>query len=215
MTCIVFDIETIPDPRVVADHEYLAEWKAENCTAPANYKDPLKILAYEAEAFEKKIGQFALRPWTAQIVCIGWGLLDRDEIVCDVRMDDEAGMLAQVIEDWSKVGKSVWAGFHSRRFDVPMITARCGIHRIRMPKWWPTDGKAWSSQADIRDLFAEGKLDDLLYAHALPRKTASALDIPKMSVEQIREYCTGDVRGTRELVRIYQDRFEALRSESA
>ena len=64
---LVFDIETVP----LSD---VAEYLTEPVEAPANYKDPLKIASYIAEATQRQIEKAALDLDLCEIAAIGIGL---------------------------------------------------------------------------------------------------------------------------------------------
>ena len=51
--CIVFDIETAPDPNIWDDLEFVTQIKS-GLSAPSNYKDEAKIAAYIEAAFDRE-----------------------------------------------------------------------------------------------------------------------------------------------------------------
>lgn len=213
MKCIVFDCETVPDQVILSDEAFIETFREKHCGAPANYKDPVKILAYETEAFKKAKAGLALQAWSAQVVAIAWQDLDSDVgPESSASLTDEKFVLQTFIDALPKDSATL-AGFYIRRFDVPLVTERCGVHRLQLPQWWPTDHK-YRGLADLHDILPEGSLDCHLRAHRLPVKTAKGSEVSSMSVDDVREYCREDVRRERWLVQIYRERFEALRRYS-
>lgn len=207
--CLVFDIETVPDQRIRGDADFLCELM-DGIEAPSNYKDPVKIAAYRKDRLDSTIAKLALQPWGAQVVAIGYSDLDETgdpTVIVGTSEEAVLGEFLALLPD----RRIVLAGQNIRRFDLPMLTVRFGVHRLMPPTWWPGDGRHWETTVDLMDITGGCGLDKLARAYGLPGKLGSALEVEQMSQDELVAYCAHDVRLTRTLVQIHRDRFQALR----
>lgn len=116
---LVVDVETIAIPDV--------ETYIEPATAPANYKDPEKIKAYELEARNKQVERAALDIDLAQIVGIGiWtdGLdAPRVELVGDLGVPSEKDLLERFWASVRSEGMPL-VTYNGLGYDVPLLMRR-------------------------------------------------------------------------------------------
>lgn len=209
--CIVLDCETVPDERITKNAE-ICEHVRDSISAPSNYKDPQKIERYIDDELEKWRNRAALKRWSARIVAIGWSELDSNKTNATVGYRNEGAVLSTFMRAMHEINRRVvLAGYFTRRFDIPLITFRCGVRGIKMPGWWPCAGDYASRQADLCDLFDGEKLSEVAIAHGLPPKLGTGAEVATMTSKQCRAYVKRDVRIERALIRIYRDRFRALR----
>jgi len=214
MKAIVFDIETRIDADY-CDSQDFTDKLLEECSAPANWKDEEKIKAHIDKQFEAKRKKLALSPRTGQIVAIGYGDLNSDDDPdVEYHDEDERGILRNFAAALPPF-RAVLAGFNIRGFDLDYVAVRCAIHNVQLPNWWP-HARDWRYVADVfTDLFREGKLEFWLDRFGLPPKTASALEVEEMDIEDVANYCANDVAVTRSLLRKVQHVLPALRDNLA
>lgn len=195
---IVFDIETVEDEPFTTQKDFL-EAALEECKAPANWKDPIKIAAEETRQFTELRRKWALSPLTGKIVAIAAADLHEGSIECWAA-DTETLVIAE-FAGWlsAHCSSGILTGFNVRHFDVPFLATRAALHKLWLPRWWP-HAKDYRALADARDLLAEGSLDVWLQRFDLPPKTADGSDVANMSLEEVREYCRNDVHVERLLV---------------
>ena len=209
--CIVFDIETAPDPNIWDDLEFVTQIKS-GLSAPSNYKDEAKIAAYIEAAFDREKDKAALSWCHGKIRAIGVVIVDSDEEPEAFASEDELEVLDAFssylfgFDDAPLIG-----GFNIRAFDVPFVTMRCAVHSVEMPTWWPGI-RDWHRIIDPVDIFGRqtGRLSDYLRALGLPGKSASGADAPSMSLDDLVEYVTQDVRCERDLITRLNGFFPAL-----
>src|SRR5690606_676526 len=91
--CLVFDIETAPDPRIWDDAECVEEIR-EGIEPDGRIKDPLKIAADIDAKFDKLKGKSALSWTLGKIRAIGWSPLYDDGEPLAVASEDEAEVIA-------------------------------------------------------------------------------------------------------------------------
>lgn len=199
---IVIDIETKADLAYL-DTPRGKESLGADIEAPANYKDPVKIAEYVRQKAADRIEQAALHAYLAGVVAIGWA----DLFEGDVHV--AAGTIAQEKETLSifaaamhniRADEVIVCGWHIREFDLPFLSARCALHGVQMPRWWP-HSKDWQRVYDAKDTLGEGKLAQWLAAFGLPPKTADGSQVANMTTQQIADYCCDDVHAERELIR--------------
>lgn len=209
-TVIVFDVETIPDPRITHDEEvkrmFLETVKVGNRGAESAEQYRM------AKLEDWRTSRAAVDHWAAQIVAIGWSELDSNKTHAVVGYKAEGTVLSWFMRAMRKYDDVVLAGFNTRKFDVPLVTMRCGIRGIRRPSWWPKTGSAAWKQADLFDLFPNQKLSELAAAHRLPQKLATGADVVNMTPQMCRKYVKRDVHIERALVRLYRREFDAIPS---
>lgn len=110
---IYCDIETIPSETRPDPSEI---------QAPANYRDPAKIQAYQLEKVEEAFRKQAFDSMVGRLAVVGWAIEDEDprSITLGVDVEDEAGLLAmfenEVLE--CRGGEAItWVGHNFQSFD--------------------------------------------------------------------------------------------------
>ena len=119
MNYVVCDIETAADETCLPLMEPPAP--------PANYKDPEKIAAWQAEAAQKQIGTMALKASQCRIVALG---LD-DAVMIAPSVDAERSVLS-AFWNFLSAGHGV-VGFNFLAFDLPVIIVRSKMLRVPIP----------------------------------------------------------------------------------
>ncbi len=200
---IVFDIETKADSAFLGRAEVLAELLS-HMKAPGNCSLPETIKRKKDEALADKLMEAALSPITGRIVAIGVAdLNDETDIACEAADDDERGLLERFSESITERGPQILCGYAVRPFDIPFVTARCALHDVALPEWWPHT-KDFYRIVDAMDILSPGTrthLSTWLLRFGLPGKTGSGADVAFMDVAQIQAYCLNDVRVERMLIR--------------
>jgi predicted PolB exonuclease-like 3'-5' exonuclease len=150
---LAIDIETLPD----LDAEVLAIMR-DKVEAPANYRDPAKILAYKAEQQEKLVDRAALSPLLGRIVAIGWAWCDELE-AGGVSVDtaptpqDERPLLRRfadmLLEEVTEDESFLWVTFNGRGFDLPFLAVRCAHHGVALPHRLPIGEQKYRRHRDI------------------------------------------------------------------
>lgn len=110
----------------------------EPVSAPANYKDPVKIAAYIEEAQKAQIEKAGLYPWTARVIAMGWCHEGDDAVTVRV-VNGDAAEKDLLTEFWSRV----WDGrtgsveplvtFNGRGFDLPVLMVRSRLLGVSHP----------------------------------------------------------------------------------
>ncbi len=127
--------------------------------APANYKDPLKIAAYVAEAKAAQLEKLALDPDTCRIVTMVWQRSDGERMQAIIPDEaTEREVLGQFWDDYINIRHPVesiiplidgediqWfptsyrsggsvVGFHISRFDLPVLLRRSLYLGVKAPR---------------------------------------------------------------------------------
>jgi DNA polymerase III epsilon subunit-like protein len=118
---IVIDLETVASPNVA---DLLDPVKA-----PANYKDPAKIAAYQSEKLAERIATAGLEADLCEIVAIGMHTPDLTSAMTR-REWSEAGLIQAL---WIGIGNRRIIGFNSLNFDLPVLIRRSQLLGIRCP----------------------------------------------------------------------------------
>ena len=205
MPAIWIDIETLPS-EVKPDHAQI--------DAPSNYKDPVKIEAYQREkvddvwrgqALDSLLGRVCSIAWAegaAPVVCRG--IWDRTEFQILSELND---VVQNILSD---EGKVMWGGFNLKSFDLSWIWHRAVkyglpaltdcISRERYPKnvidvrdfWTGGDPYGKGKLKDIAKFFGLETIDDMDGMKVLDHFLAEEYDL-------IAKYNRRDVELTREI----------------
>lgn len=122
---LIFDIETAPLPDA-AEFLDLSE-----ITAPANYKDPVKIAAYIEEEKSKALSRCGLDVDLARIVAVGWHLEGGESRALLAGDNEEEGELLTAF--WAFAWDRHLIGFNCLGFDLPMLLRRSAYLRVPTP----------------------------------------------------------------------------------
>jgi predicted PolB exonuclease-like 3'-5' exonuclease len=124
-------------PRVVLDIETCALADAdgflEPVAAPANYKDPEKIRAYQDEKRAELLGRCALDPDLCKVVAVGmWADQGAPEVwSLDEDDDDEEQLIGRA---WTAIRSAqTVVGFNILGFDLPVLIRRSQYLGIAVP----------------------------------------------------------------------------------
>lgn len=170
LACI--DIETEPDPSALA---HPPEFQA-----PSNYKDPEKISAYKAQAFEDWKRKMALSATTGRILASG--ILTDSGYDVDHGQDEETTVSVCIDAlDYAHVDGIIVGGWNHSQFDLPFIYQRALILGVKVPsrifkplerwnKWqfqiadgmqiWAAGTKEYASLNDVARVLGCGSKDD-------------------------------------------------------
>lgn len=160
---IFVDIETIPGATPPEPSEI---------KAPSNYKDEVKMRAYQEAAVEEEWRKEALLSHRGRVLCLGLAVEAADPVSFTVGIDaeDEKGVLS-LFWDYLKAEKAAffrWIGFNLRPFDLNWIRHRAYKYQIEglagvVP--WQRYDKAC---VDVREIWngadyqGRGKLDEIV-----------------------------------------------------
>ena len=117
---IVLDVETCPSPNVA---ELL-----DTPRPPANYKDPAKIAAYQAEKTAERIANAGLEADLCEIVAIGW-CIPGNIVEARTRLDHSEEDMIKLL--WTAIGDRRIVGFNCLNFDLPVLIRRSQLLGIR------------------------------------------------------------------------------------
>lgn len=194
----IFDLEccALPEAQLIS--------RMPEFDAPANLKDPAKILAAIAEKKRKWLDDAALDALTGTILCIG------------IRTGSGEGVLAGeetvILESFFKHlesrkeetgGACSFIGYNSHSFDLPYILRRSWLLGVPVPSWI-RNGRYWHSCfVDLREIWqcgdrqaSTGGLDGLARAMGLGSKTGSGKDFGRLwneDREAAAAYCLNDL----------------------
>lgn len=204
---VVLDIETAPDEEAI--RRKIAS--PPEFTAPANYKDPVKINAYvleKSQCWEAEVREKAgLSPTTGRVVAVGWGHGTEAEAVSH---DGEAAILRVAGAALDTAGTLVT--FNGESFDVPFLRARMLRYGMEIPRVLtpsPRYGAA-AHHVDLRSWltgwsqFASGTLEDwchtIVPGYVAHKGGMSGKDVAAYVAagrwDEIAAYCKSDVQAT-------------------
>lgn len=206
MARIYVDIETLPGPSRPNPSEI---------PAPANYKDPAKIAAYQEQAVEDVYRKQSLDSMQGRILCIGWALDDGP--VKAVIGEDEKELLTQfeneIIENRDN-HLPRWCGHNFQGFDGIWLRRKAIRYGLQwLPRYLKLDryrGNVddtmlmWSPH-DQRDRVSLGKIAAYLGIEV----KSNGLDGSKIydawlegRHDEIATYCKQDVEAVRQVFKI-------------
>lgn len=211
---IVYDVETVPHPRALAE-----PYPQHERQHPSNYKDPEKIAAWyirdEAEWAANRAKECALSPLMCRIVAIGIHA-DGCEPISAIAMDEseERDIVELALRTMHNAGTGTESivTFNGWSFDLPVTFLRAAMLDIEVPFHTApylrryvnkphTDTRMVISNWDVR---AEGKLEDCCKAFGIdvPDETSGA-DIYRFfkngDADSIRRHNLADLAKTRQL----------------
>ena len=200
------DLETLPagDPP-----------KPEEIKAPANYKDPVKILAYQQEKVDEVFRARALDPLQGEICSIAWALNDRavQSITRGIEVETEKALLekfqAAIIEaTGAGQFEPVWIG-HNVLFDLGWIwkrsfryggstaAIRAMVPREKWSKQIIDTQRLWQFDRELTSL---GELARFLGLDGNTGKGSEVFDLFQAGEFQaLKEYNEADVEITRKV----------------
>ena len=213
---LTIDIETVPTQLAWA-HADLAE----GVRPPATLKKAESIAEWDANsraaAVQEVIDRTSFDGGLGQIVVIGWAIDDQEPQ--SVQVDDlSPAAEREMLQQWIAAMRTAYAGTSGSRptvvghnhvaFDLPFLSKRLIVHRIRPPLWWPHDPKPWGDAvfdtmtqwAGVRDRIS---LDRLCKILGVPGKGVgpTGADVWPMvqrgEIDAVAAYCRADVDRTR------------------
>lgn len=197
---IILDLETRPDPLIAQSEQWWTRVR-EGIEAPSNWKDQVKIQGFIDEAEQKLRERMALSARTGLIVMIGVRTL-RSDLPSDVfrveeeTRESEAEMLNEFI-DWLPAVSTRLLGWNIKKFDLPFLTARCLVHQIELPQWWPTPNN-YRVVTDLMDVLG-GPLDEWSFVLRGYFKDVSGADLLKLSLDDLEHHLRDDLVLTSEI----------------
>jgi len=199
---IFIDIETIPGPVRPEPHEV---------SAPANYKDPEKIRAYQEANIDEAYRKQALDSMTGRIWCIGVAL-ENDAPVTFVG-DDERVLLEQLsdfVRQADPMHKDiVWIGHNAASFDMRWVWRRCMKYELSYLAFYILPDKYKGNIKDTMLIWACGDTRDYVSLDKLAQFLGLGEKTPGMDGSKVydlwvagdtkacTDYCARDVELTR------------------
>jgi DNA polymerase elongation subunit (family B) len=120
---LVLDIETMPVDG--------ADGFLEAVSAPANYKDPDKIAAYQVEKLSEQLARAALDPDLCALAAVGYQYEDDPLVVYTFGDTSEPDMLAAVWENVEMCDAVI--GYNVLNFDLPVLIRRSQYLGVKVP----------------------------------------------------------------------------------
>lgn len=208
MRKIFIDIETIPGENKIEE---------DKISAPANYKDPVKIAAY----IEEKVGELYLKqsldPLLGEILCIGIAI---DDNPVDVIMKGTTKDNILALRDYLKNAMpdkeliiAEWIGHNIAKFDVPFIGLNILKYVKEFAHLFPTNSKD-RSIVDLADLCSFGVYGQYVsfdkackfFLNDSPKHELDGSKVYQYYLEgrlqEIAEYCADDVEYSRRLYNV-------------
>ena len=208
---LVFDIESVADPELVARLRYPGE-SLEPSDAVRRYRD---------ELMEKYGSDFI--PYTFQIpISVAAGKVGADFRLIDLVVLDEPEFRPHVITEyswrgWEKYRRPTLVSFNGRSFDLPLLELAAFRYGLSMPAWFHVAGKSYEQPRTRYNVQSHVDLCELLTNFGATRFTgglnlaANLLGKPgKMDIQgnmvqdlydagrlaEINDYCRCDVLDT-------------------
>jgi hypothetical protein len=208
---LVFDIESVADPKLVAKLRYPGE-SIEPAEAVRRYRD---------ELMEKYDSDFI--PYTFQVpISVAVAKVGTDFRLADLVVLDEPEFRPHVMVEnfwrgWEKYRRPSLVSFNGRSFDVPLLELAAFRYGLSLPTWFNLGGKSYEQPRNRYNTTAHVDLCELLTNFGSTRFTgglnlaANLLGKPgKMDVEgdmvqdmydagrlaEINDYCRCDVLDT-------------------
>jgi len=208
---LVFDIESVADPELVAKLRYAGE-----SLEPAE-----AVRRYRAELMEKYESDFI--PYTYQIpISVAVAKVTADFRLVDLVVLDEPEFRPHVITEnfwrgWEKYRRPTLVSFNGRSFDLPLLELAAFRYGLSAPGWFHAGGKSFEQPRNRFNARSHVDLCELLTNFGATRFTgglnlaANLLGKPgKMEVEghmvqdlydagqlaEINDYCRCDVLDT-------------------
>lgn len=205
---IYVDIETICSPHKPSP---------DDIPPPGNYKDVAKIRAYQEDKVDEMHRKQALNSMKGEILCIGWAANDEEPQVLirdGEKIKDEKDLLGAFDMATAVYGPIVWVGHNIKTFDLQWLWRKsikyeCRALAQKIPRqryspdvrdtmeiWAGPDYRDMTSLADIAAFLGlDCKHDGMTGVDVYDAYLAGELD-------RIAEYCTQDVRLTRQIYKI-------------
>lgn len=189
------DIETVAAPDV--------EGLLDPIHAPANYKDPFKVLTYQQEKLAERIATASLEPDLCEVVALGVMQPNGEPIVMTRQDNDEAILLAWF---WDAVSLHRLVGYNILAFDLPVLVRRSqllgvkhpvvNLDRYRSPHIDLMQRLSFNGAITFRSLNFYARRFGL----ACAEDTVAGADIPRLVIDgewdAIRHHCTCDIQKT-------------------
>lgn len=134
---LVFDIESVADPNLVARLRYAGE-----PITPAE-----AVHRYRAELMEKHQSDFI--PYTFQVpIAVAVAKVTADFHLGDIVLLDEPEFRPHVITEkfwrgWEKYRRPTLVSFNGRAFDIPLLELSAFRFGVSVPGWFHTGGKSF------------------------------------------------------------------------
>ena len=134
---LVFDIESVADPELVAKLRYPGE----------SLEPPEAVRRYREELMEKYESDFI--PYTFQVpISVAVGKLRGDFRLIDLVVLDEPEFRPHVITEnfwrgWEKYRRPTLVSFNGRGFDVPLLELAAFRYGVRVPGWFQEGAKSF------------------------------------------------------------------------
>jgi 3'-5' exonuclease len=208
---LVFDIESVADPKLVAKLRYVGE----------AIEPDQAVERYRAELLEKYQNDFI--PYTLQLpISVAVAKVTEDFRLDDLVVLDEPRFRPHVITEnfwrgWEKYRRPTLVSFNGRGFDLPLLELAAFRYGLSLPGWFQSSGKSFDQPRGRYNVHAHLDLCEMLTNFGCTRFTgglnlaANLLGKPgKMDVQghmvqdmynagrlsEINDYCRCDVLDT-------------------
>ena len=201
MPILWLDIETIPPEE---------KPPLDSIQAPSNYKDPVKIAAYQEENLDKTWREQALNSAQGRVLCLAWAVGNAPPVcrgIWDKTIFEVLSEFNDVVQDIVGNGAVTWGGFNLRGFDLNWLYHRAVKYDLpALMDFIPRERFA-KNILDVRDLwtggdpYGKGKLKDIARFLGIPAPDMDGGDVLDLYLagefEKIAAYCKQDVEMTR------------------
>lgn len=198
MKAYFFDIETAPLPE--ADIAHLVP----EFSAPANYKDEIKIRAYLDAARVKWLEEAALNAMTGRVLVVGVSRPTVSDCQLEFLEGDEEFILETFWGMFSTGGfeRLPWVGFNCKGFDLPFLIQRSWHLKVPLPAVF--SGRYFSDRIiDLMEVFscfqkgAKVSLDRVSKFLGSGEKNGNGADFAKLYASdraKALEYLANDIK---------------------
>ena len=185
----------------------------EDISAPANYKDADKILAYKQEHLDSAWRKQALDSMLGQIICISYAINDEEVVALTGTEKEIIAAFADVVCAYPY---AQFVGFNHKRFDLVWLFHRFVKYKHSEAMVILPHTKNDSSIIDVMEIFSASNygsdswvsLDTLAKFLGLPCKDFDGSKIHDLylegKIDEIVKHCEDDVRLTRDIYKLTQ-----------
>ena len=210
---LIIDVETRPDPAIEASAAWWQRYE-DALELPGNIKDELKLEDWRQEKLGKARSKMALNARTGCIAMVGCAELDDDDAVEVFRADGDLAdvasrgsegillkRLSSYLFDLPSTGVPV-IGWNVRKFDVPFLLARCALHDVALPRWFPNMRSYRHLLVDLLDdIYGAGPMSEWRFVFGKGFKEIEGADLLTVPLDELEAHLRDDLEDTKMLAR--------------